>query len=178
MKHHFPKLNVLLVILLSFVVGCSNATEAEKGKEAESDQVWVGNFIQTELENGEASHIQVQHVLIGFEGSVPGKDVTRSKEEAEALANEILEKARSGTDFFSLVEEHSDDSYPGIYNMANFGQRGDMEHFNQTKIVFSREGMVGAFGNVGFPLKAGEVGIANYDPEESKYGWHVIKRLR
>lgn len=38
--------------------------------------------------------------------------------------------------------------------------------------------MVGAFGNVGFPLKVGEVGLAEYDPTESKYGWHIIKRLK
>ena len=37
--------------------------------------------------------------------------------------------------------------------------------------------MVPAFGEVGFSLAPGEIGIAEYDPVKSPYGWHVIKRL-
>ena len=42
---------------------------------------------------------------------------------------------------------------------------------------FPRERMVAAFGDVGFPLKVGEIGIADHDPKKSKYGWHIIKRV-
>src|SRR6266853_1848117 len=49
------------------------------------------------------AHIEVQHVLIGFSGSVPGKNITRTKEEAMKLAHEILDKARKGANFDSLV---------------------------------------------------------------------------
>jgi parvulin-like peptidyl-prolyl isomerase len=38
--------------------------------------------------------------------------------------------------------------------------------------------MVPAFGNVGFKLEVGEIGIADYDPLTSKYGYHIIKRVR
>jgi parvulin-like peptidyl-prolyl isomerase len=38
--------------------------------------------------------------------------------------------------------------------------------------------MVPAFGNVGFALKVGEIGIADYDPHTSPFGWHIIKRLK
>ena len=38
--------------------------------------------------------------------------------------------------------------------------------------------MVAAFGDVGFKLDVGEVGMAPYDPAKSKYGWHIIKRLK
>jgi parvulin-like peptidyl-prolyl isomerase len=38
--------------------------------------------------------------------------------------------------------------------------------------------MVAAFGDVGFQLEVGEVGMAVYDPVKSKYGWHIIKRLK
>jgi len=116
--------------------------------------------------------------LIAFQGSVPGKQISRSKAEAEKLANEILAKAQAGEDFDALVEKHTDDSPPGIYHMANFEQDADMGNPNDSKRVYQRSGMVGAFGNVGFPLKVGEVGLANYDPAESKYGWHIIKRLK
>ena len=33
------------------------------------------------------------------------------------------------------------------------------------------------FGDVGFELEVGEIGMADYDPEKSQYGWHIIKRL-
>ena len=117
------------------------------------------------------AHIEVQHILIGFAGSVPGKGITRSQAEARTLAYEILGKARRGEDFDRLVEAHTDDSPPGIYRMANTGvSPGEGE--------FQRERMVPAFGNVGFNLSPGNIDVAEYDPSASPYGWHVIKRLR
>lgn len=41
---------------------------------------------------------------------------------------------------------------------------------------FQRSEMMPAFGNVGFKLQVGEVGIANFDAKDSAYGWHIIKR--
>jgi parvulin-like peptidyl-prolyl isomerase len=38
--------------------------------------------------------------------------------------------------------------------------------------------MVPAFGNVGFALNVGEIGIADFDPQTSPFGWHIIKRLK
>jgi hypothetical protein len=116
--------------------------------------------------------ITVQHVLVGFEGSVPGKPITRTQAEAQKLAGEIFEKAKSGADFDALVKEYTDDSPPGIYRMANFGVPADV-----SKQVYSRGAMIPAFGNVGFGLKVGEVGMANYDEQRSPYGWHIIRRI-
>ena len=42
---------------------------------------------------------------------------------------------------------------------------------------YGRDNMVPAFGNVGFPLALGEIGVADYDPSTSPYGYHVIKRV-
>lgn len=117
------------------------------------------------------AHIQVQHVLIGFTGSVPGKNITRTKEEAKALAYQILEKAKKGEDFGALVSQYTDDRPPGIYSMSASGVPPNPGEY-------SRDSMVPAFGNVGFAIQVGEVGIADYDPTNSPYGWHVIKRLR
>jgi cyclophilin family peptidyl-prolyl cis-trans isomerase len=41
---------------------------------------------------------------------------------------------------------------------------------------FPRAQMMPGFGNVGFKLQVGEIGIANFDPKDSAYGWHIIKR--
>ena len=117
------------------------------------------------------AHITVQHILIGFAGSVPGKGITRTQDEARKLAYDILARARKGEDFDGLVRQYTDDSPPGIYSMSNTGvTKGPDE--------FQREQMVPAFGNVGFAESVGNIGIADYDPQTSPYGWHVIKRLK
>jgi parvulin-like peptidyl-prolyl cis-trans isomerase-like protein len=117
------------------------------------------------------AHIEVQHILIGFSGSVPGKTITRSKEEADKLAHEILEKARKGSNFDSLVAKYTDDSPPGIYKMAADGVPPQLGEYG-------RRQMVPAFGNVGFSISPGNIDIAEYDPTTSPFGWHIIKRLR
>jgi parvulin-like peptidyl-prolyl isomerase len=38
--------------------------------------------------------------------------------------------------------------------------------------------MVPVFGDVGFSLKVNEIGLGEYDPKKSKYGWHIIKRIK
>jgi hypothetical protein len=117
-----------------------------------------------------AEHIKLQHILISFTGKVPGKNITRSQDEARTLAGEILERAKKGEDFDELVRTNTDDRAPGIYSIANSGVTpGTTE--------FSRDRMVPAFGNVGFSLAPGEIGMAEYDPRTSPYGWHIIKRL-
>src|SRR5205814_79055 len=52
------------------------------------------------------AHVIVQHVLIGFEGSVPGKNITRTKEAARALAAEVYARAKKGEDFDALVKQY------------------------------------------------------------------------
>jgi hypothetical protein len=119
-------------------------------------------------------HIVVQHILIGFAGSVPGKEIGRTREEAGKLANEILEMARTGADFDTLVKQWTDDSFPGTYALANTKvplRAGEPKEW-------AREGMVPAFGNVGFELSPGNIGLAEFDPKASRFGWHIIKRLK
>ena len=56
-------------------------------------------------EKPEPERVTIQHILIAFEGTVPGKDITRSKEEAQALAQDLFERAKKGEDFDALVWE-------------------------------------------------------------------------
>lgn len=121
----------------------------------------------------EPDHITVQHVLIGFTNSVPGKAVTRTQEEAKKLAYEVLDRAKKGENFDELVKKYTDDSAPGIYLMSNKGIAPD-----RASREFAREGMVAAFGDVGFPLPVGGIGIADYNPRTSPFGWHIIKRIK
>lgn len=128
------------------------------------------NEVQKDM-SGEDQHIQVQHILIGFKGSVPGKSIDRSPEEAEKLAKEILGKAKAGDNYDALVKQYTDDSEPGIYGMSNKGVAPGPNEF-------PRDNMVPAFGDVGFALKAGEYGLANFDKAKSPFGFHIIKRLK
>ena len=169
----------LVAVLLPFaVVSCTSksnsspaATSAEPARsEAKSAPA------SPPQSSAEPDYIKVQHVLIGFkdavgfEGHPPPAAAKRTKEEAEKLANEILERAKKGDDFGALVKQYTDDSAPGIYPLANKGKpaKGDYT---------PRGRMVPAFGDVGFPLKVGEIGFAVYDPNKSPYGWHIIKRV-
>jgi len=155
---------LILVFVLVFAA-------CEKGKQ----EVQAGQDMtrsDTEQARAEPDRITVQHILIAFQGSIPKPEVTRTREEAESLAREIYNRALSGEDFDSLVRQYTDDVHPGIYKMANTDVvplTGEEE--------YSRSQMVKAFGDVGFSLPVDGIGLAVYDPETSKYGWHIIKRL-
>ncbi len=120
----------------------------------------------------EPDRVTVQHILIAFKGSLPKEDLTRNREEAELLAKEIFERAKNGEDFDALVKKYTDDQHPGIYKMSNIGIDPD-----KNKDEYSRARMVKAFGDVSFKLQVNDIGLAEYDPETSKYGWHIIKRI-
>jgi parvulin-like peptidyl-prolyl isomerase len=155
-----PAICLLLLLAVFLVAGCG----AKEDTVAETPGA---------LDMPEPDRVTVQHILIGFEGSVPDKDISRSKEEAKALAQDLHERAKAGEDFDALVKQYTDDSYPGIYAVVNRA-----EDANPEMQIFFRKNMVPSFGDVAFALEEGEIGLAVYDEDRSKYGWHIIKRLR
>jgi len=106
--------------------------------------------------------IEIQHCLIGFKGAPRLVGVTRTKEEAKALAQKVFDEAVGGADFDALVKQYTNDSAPGIYPLTKAG----------------RARMVKSFGDVGFRLKVGEIGVGVWDATASPYGWHIIKRVK
>lgn len=118
----------------------------------------------------EPERITLQHILISFAGTQT--EATRSKAEAETLAKEVVERVKKGEDFTAIMKKLSDDPGEGVYSLVNRGVR------QQGRDEYPREGMVPAFGNVGFALEVGGVGLAPFDPAASPFGWHVIKRLK
>jgi len=107
-------------------------------------------------------NIEIQHILIAFQGAPRMSGITRSKDEAKALAQKVYAEAISGGDFDALVKQYTNDSAPGIYPMTKAG----------------RAAMVKGFGDVGFRLKVGEIGVSPWDATASPFGWHIIKRLK
>jgi hypothetical protein len=101
-----------------------------------------------------ARHILIMHAL---SKSKP-PNVSRTRAEAEARAQEVLAKLAKGAVFEELVNTYSDE--PGAAE-----RHGDLG-------VFDRAQMVKPFADAAFSLKVGEVsGIV-----ETPFGFHVIKR--
>lgn len=171
------RLNVCALIFC-FMIACSkndsaeNARDSQQMAESEPATMSAKSTDVDTLANGEPKRIEVQHILISFQGR--GTTATRSQADAQLLAIEVLGKAQSGEEFDALVKEYTDDAFPGRYKMTNLGVDSDPMHGQEYK----RDEMVAAFGDVGFKLKVGEIGLSNYHADKSPYGWHIIKRIK
>jgi len=165
-KENTMKKTIFVLCLISLCL--SGWLEKDAGAAGETKNPVKANDAGTEPER-----VEVQHILISFKGAIPDDRVTRTREEAEILASKLFARVQAGEDFDALVKEYTDDQHPGIYRMSNIGIAPDTPNKE-----YPRERMVKAFGDVSFALKVGEVGMAPYDPTTSKYGWHIIKRLK
>jgi foldase protein PrsA len=115
--------------------------------------------------------ISVDHILIGVKSSAfpEGK---RTAAEARKVAYDLLAKIQAGADWATAKREHSEDPPPGgPYAMANRGVKPAGRN------EYPRDGMVPAFGDVGFALEVGAIGMADHDPRTSPFGFHLIKRV-
>ncbi len=121
----------------------------------------------------DAGFVEVQHILISFVGAGT-RQQRRTKEAAEVLAAEVYRDALDGLDFADLVMKYTDDSPPGIYGMSSPSAAPG----SAPPGTSPRTGMVAAFGDVGWRLQVGEIGVAGFDAQKSPYGWHIIKRLK
>ena len=160
---------VAALCIVTTAIGCasSGGSKTQAGTTATAK---AGGETMTTTPTKEPDHIKVQHILIGAKGTVPGKSITRSLEEAKTLAYQLADRARKGEEFGALVSQYTDDAAPGIYGMSNRGVPAGQGEYG-------RDTMVPAFGNVGFPLALGAIGVADFDPSTSPYGYHVIKRV-
>lgn len=103
--------------------------------------------------------VHVQHVLIGWKGV--GRDpraATRTKDEADKMAKDVLARIKKGEDMPKLMKELSED--PGS---KDNGKVYDVD---------AKGHMVAPFKNLSLRLKMGEAGMV-----KTQFGWHVIKRV-
>lgn len=115
--------------------------------------------------------ISVDHILIGVKSpSFP--DGRRDAAAARKVAYDLLAQLKAGGDWAKLKREHSEDPPPGgPYAMANRGVRP------AGRGEYPRDGMVPAFGDVGFALEVGAIGMADHDARTSPFGFHLIRRV-
>lgn len=117
-----------------------------------------------------AQRVKVAHILVGFTGAPRMNIADRTPEQAEVRAAELFERVQKGESFEALMRSSSDDSGGGTYVMLAAGAPSEGG-------AFPRNDMVAAFGDVGWRLQVGQVGVAPHDPRKSPFGWHIIKRL-
>ena len=106
----------------------------------------------------ETGTVQVQHVLIGWKGAPGARTATRTKEEADKLATDVLAKVKAGGDMAALMKEFSEDP----------GSKGNGRIYDVTPDA----PMVEPFKTLSLRLQMGEAGLV-----KSPFGWHVIKRV-
>lgn len=101
--------------------------------------------------------VKASHILLAYEGATRANpEVTRTKEEAEAKANELLKEAKkSGVVFSELARDNSDG--PSAPNGGDLG-------------YFQRGVMVPKFNDFAFNNNVGTIGLV-----ETDFGFHVIK---
>lgn len=158
---HFATTALLLVLGL----GCGGGAEPKT-----PPKIDVKPDAPVPVVKAEPEHIQVAHILISFAGTKTA--AKRSKADAEKLANDVLARVKKGEDFDKLMKDLSDDPGAGVYMLCNNGVK------KNNPDEYPRSGMVPAFGDVGFKLDVGGVGMSTFDAEKSPYGWHIIKRLK
>jgi parvulin-like peptidyl-prolyl isomerase len=101
--------------------------------------------------------VQVAHVLVSWDGALPGKVVGRDKAGALKLATEVAHEARkTGADFMALLWKHSSDPGPGVYKVTPDMRRRYVPEFT------------------GMALS---LGVGQVDVVESRFGYHVMKRV-
>jgi hypothetical protein len=115
--HPTPRLLVLGALL---TLGCEEPAPAKQPATDNTAAAPSAAALPTPAPTAEASEepppekppqsVAAQHVLVTYRGAKNApKDVKRTKAAAKKLAEEILAKARSGSDFTGLVKEYSED---------------------------------------------------------------------
>jgi peptidyl-prolyl cis-trans isomerase SurA len=100
-----------------------------------------------------------RHLLIRYAGAKNAKpEITRTREEARALAQKLLSEVHSPQDFERLIERHSED--------GSRERGGDIGSVGRGRLA-------PAFEDALFGLKVGErSGVI-----ETEFGFHIIERL-
>jgi len=104
--------------------------------------------------------VDVSHILIAYKGAMRASDsISRTQDEAKALANELVEKLNNGEDFAKLAKEYSDDasnSKDGGVLETPAGNKTYVEQFENAALALNEENQIS-------PVT------------ETPFGYHIIK---
>jgi len=104
----------------------------------------------------------------GVEGMDFGQVISELNGRAAAREAELTKAIEEGEMSLEHAQGLMQSFVEGLQEEANA---------KQASTPHPRAAMVPAFGDVGFSLAEGEIGMAEFDEEKSPFGWHIIKRL-
>jgi parvulin-like peptidyl-prolyl isomerase len=109
--------------------------------------------------------VKVQHVLIGWKdapalrgGRGDPRALGRTKEDADKLAKDVLDKVRANGDMAKLMKDYSEDQ----------ASKDNARAYDVSPSVK----LVEPFKNLSLRLKLNEAGLV-----KTQFGWHVVKRI-
>jgi peptidyl-prolyl cis-trans isomerase SurA len=115
---------------------------------------------RVEAPPGGPAQIGARHILVAYQGAQRADaGVTRSRDQARELAEQVAREARGGGVWEQLWEQHS--------NEPSAQRGGDLG-------TFGRGQMVPAFERAAFGLTVGQIS----DVVETPFGFHVIQRTK
>lgn len=136
------------------------AVKLEEGEVSDPVETISGFYIIRRQPVPAVKQASARHILVMYKGSrLSPETVTRTKEEALARAQDLLERARQGEDFAELAREYSD----GPSNVRG----GDLGEFGEGV-------MMPAFEKAVFESEVGEIP----DIVQTPFGYHVIYRYK
>ncbi|MEK6921145.1 MAG: peptidylprolyl isomerase [Nanoarchaeota archaeon] len=109
-----------------------------------------------EVQKNSLIQVRASHILVCYEGALRCEE-TRTKEDAYALAQTVLEEIKAGGEFSALANKYSDDP------SAEFNS-GDLGWFTKGQ-------MVPAFETAVFSMNIGEMAE---EPVETDFGYHIV----
>ncbi len=96
------------------------------------------------------------------------RDSIMIQKEYQGKQAEISERVNSG----ALTPQDASKEFKEWFEEVKL-----MERLQATQWM-DRGNMATGFGDLSFSLAVGEIGIAEYDPKTSPFGWHIIKRVQ
>ena len=160
---------VALLIGLGAMTACSGDENAANDTQDTDSQTAGDTQVQAQPETATTptpapdqgpQELAGAHILIMYQGSQRAPEtITRTKEEALTLAQEVARKAKDGGDFTALAQEYSEG--------PSGPQGGDLGVWVQGR-------MVPEFDTAILGMEVGGVS----DPVETAFGYHVITRKK
>ncbi len=153
---------VFIAVLAGAVSGCSSSDEGDAAGGAPDASSSSGSAPPPPPPPSQpprGPEIAAAHILIQYEGAERAPlTVTRTKEEAQQVAQSIAEQAQApGADFAALAREHSDG--PSAPDGGDLG-------------IFLAAQMIPEFSAAVMGMEVGSIS----DPVETQFGYHVILR--
>lgn len=149
----------------------NSGTDASVGAVASPKEAAVGRDVMSEQilrRPPQRRDVEVQHILLSWSdleasyaqrGGQDRRGAERSKDEADRLALDILNRARGGELFPALMRKYSEDS-----STAKSGR---------TDAVTSDASLLEPFKELAMRLARDEIGVTR-----SIYGYHILRRIK